>query len=150
MSKDEKKNPHRMQAIAWRDGKEKEMVVKCLNKGSVTRYQPSGIIGNAGKQVLWAARKIRELADAGKLEETNDLFGKPVEVEALEARIADLEEKLKAAQGGEVSYVDTINSQQHLLSLYRHIADVSGFVVDEEQLRYRNKADMIWRSPGQC
>lgn len=139
-----------MQAIAWRDGAEKEMVIKCLNKGSVTRYQPSGIVGNAGKQVLWAARKIRELADAGKLDDTADLFGKPAEVEALEARIADLEQQLKAAQGGEVPYIDTINSQQRLLSLYRHVIDRSGFVVDEEQLRYRSKDNTIWITPNRC
>ena len=94
----EKKNPHRMQAIAWRDGAEKEMVVRLLNKSNVKKYQPVDIVGNAGKQVLWAARKIAELADTGKLEDTAALFGNPEEVEVLSTRIAELEQHLQMAR----------------------------------------------------
>ena len=94
-----KKNPHRMQAIAWRDGYEKEIVVKCLNKGSVLRHQPKEIQGNAGKQVLWAAQKIRDLADTGKLDDgQTDLFGKPEEVRQLEQKIQRLEAALYFCQ----------------------------------------------------
>lgn len=144
------KNPRRMQAIAWRDGREKEVVVKCLNRPNVVKHQPSGIVGNAGKQVLWAAQTIRDLANLGVLDQKQDtasLFGDPEEVRQLKEQVANLEQQLKTAQGGEVSYINTINSQQHLLTLYRHIADRAGFVVDEEQYRFRSKDNTIWITP---
>ena len=43
--------------------------------------------------------------------------------------------------------IDTINSQQHLLELYRHIVDRAGVVVDEEKFRFRKKDNAIWINP---
>jgi hypothetical protein len=146
-----KKNPRRMQAIAWRDGREKEIVVKCLNKPNVTKHQPSGIVGNAGKQVLWAAQKIRDLAALGVLDECQDtasLFGDPEEVRTLKEQIDTLEEKLKQAQGGEVSYVDTINELTKRIAFYRSVISHSDMEVDEENLKYRKRGSGIWLIPN--
>ena len=137
MEKQKNLDPHRTQAIAWRDGQKKEIVVKCLNHPSVVAAMDDAAKANTGEMVLWGARKLRELGMAGKLNINEPtIFGDPEEVK-----------QLKAAQGGEVPYIDTINSQQHLLEFYRHIVDRAGFVVDEEKFRFRKKDNAIWINP---
>lgn len=148
MEKQKNLDPHRTQAIAWRDGQKKEIVVKCLNHPSVVAAMDDAAKANTGEMVLWGARKLRELGMAGKLNINEPtIFGDPEEVKQLKEQLADLEQQLKAAQGGEVPYIDTINSQQHLLEFYRHIVDRVGFVVDEEKFRFRKKDNAIWINP---
>lgn len=91
--KEKNKDPHRPQHIAWRDGQKKEIVMKCLNHPLVLAEMPDESKGNAGEMVLWAVRKIRELAISGALT-TNEprLFAKdPEEVKGLNERIQALE-----------------------------------------------------------
>ena len=106
----EAKDSHlKTQAIAWRDGREKEQVVRLLNKSSVVRYQPAGIVGNTGKQVLWMAQKIAELADAGQLEDNPESHSLQEEITSLRHKVEDLEKRFVTASGGEVTFLETIN-----------------------------------------
>jgi hypothetical protein len=77
----------------------------------------------------------------------NSLFGKTADVETLEAQVADLEVKLKQAQGGEVSYVDTISRQIALIRFFRNIINAMGIKIDEENLRYQTRKSKIWHVP---
>ena len=43
MEQNEVKNPHRMQAIAWRDGAEKEEVVRILNSPEIDKLIPENM-----------------------------------------------------------------------------------------------------------
>lgn len=152
MEQNEVKNPHRMQAIAWRDGAEKEEVVRILNSPEIDKLIPENMKSyqgknNAGKRVLWACRQLKMLAEMGRLNMESSLFGKAADVETLEAQVANLETKLKQAQGGEVSYVDTISRQIALIRFYRSIIDAMGVTIDEEHLRYRTNKDRIWHVP---
>lgn len=152
MEQNEEKNPHRMQAIAWRDGAEKEEVVRILNSPEIDKLIPENMKSyqgknNAGKRVLWACRQLKMLAEMGRLNMESSLFGKAADVETLEAQVANLETKLKQAQGGEVSYVDTISRQIALIRFYRSIIDAMGVTIDEEHLRYRTNKDRIWHVP---
>lgn len=152
MEQNEEKNPHRMQAIAWRDGAEKEEVVRILNSPEIDKLIPENMKSyqgknNAGKRVLWACRQLKMLAEMGRLNMESSLFGKAADVETLEAQVANLETKLKQAQGGEVSYVDTISRQIALIRFYRCIIDAMGVTIDEEHLRYRTNKDRIWHVP---
>lgn len=152
MEQNEVKNPHRMQAIAWRDGAEKEEVVRILNSPEIDKLIPENMKSyqgknNAGKRVLWACRQLKMLAEMGRLNMESSLFGKAADVETLEAQVANLETKLKQAQGGEVSYVDTISRQIALIRFYRCIIDAMGVTIDEEHLRYRTNKDRIWHVP---
>lgn len=152
MEQNEVKNPHRMQAIAWRDGAEKEEVVRILNSPEIDKLIPENMKSyqgknNAGKRVLWACRQLKMLAEMGRLNMESSLFGKAADVETLEAQVANLETKLKQAQGGEVSYVDTISRQIALIRFYRSIIDAMGVTIDEEHLRYRTNKDRIWHIP---
>lgn len=141
-----------MQAIAWRDGAEKEEVVRILNSPEIDKLIPENMKSyqgknNAGKRVLWACRQLKMLAEMGRLNMESSLFGKAADVETLEAQVANLETKLKQAQGGEVSYVDTISRQIALIRFYRSIIDAMGVTIDEEHLRYRTNKDRIWHIP---
>ena len=152
MEKNKSKNPHRMQAIAWRDGAEKEEVIRILNSPKIDRLIPENMKSyqgknNAGKRVLWACRQLMLLADMGRLDMEKPLYGKAADVETLEAQIADLEAKLKQAQGGEVCYVDSINRNMVLIRFYRSIVDAMGVTIDEEHLRYRTNKEKIWHVP---
>ena len=152
MEQNEEKNPHRMQAIAWRDGAEKEEVVRILNSPEIDKLIPENMKSyqgknNAGKRVLWACRQLTMLVEMGRLNMESSLFGKAADVETLEAQVANLETKLKQAQGGEVSYVDTISRQIALIRFYRSIIDAMGVTIDEEHLRYRTNKDRIWHVP---
>lgn len=152
MEQNEEKNLHRMQAIAWRDGAEKEEVVRILNSPEIDKLIPENMKSyqgknNAGKRVLWACRQLKMLAEMGRLNMESSLFGKAADVETLEAQVANLETKLKQAQGGEVSYVDTISRQIALIRFYRSIIDAMGVTIDEEHLRYRTNKDRIWHVP---
>lgn len=152
MEQNEEKNPHRMQAIAWRDGAEKEEVVRILNSPEIDKLIPENMKSyqgknNAGKRVLWACRQLKMLAEMGRLNMESSLFGKAADVETLEAQVANSETKLKQAQGGEVSYVDTISRQIALIRFYRSIIDAMGVTIDEEHLRYRTNKDRIWHVP---
>ena len=96
MERNEVKNPHRMQAIAWRNGTEKEEVVRILNSPVIDCLIPENMKtyqgkNNAGKRVLWACRQLKMLAETGQLNMKNSLFGKTADVETLEAQVADLE-----------------------------------------------------------
>ena len=154
------KNPHRTQAISWRDGAEKEEVVNILNSPEIDSQIPDEMKwyqghNSAGKRVLWACRKIRELARAGMLSTEKSLFGKPAEVEALEGRVAELEAMLKQAQGGEQSYIDDLNEairnmdrQGKLLKLYRRITEIERITVDEGKMCYKGKYDDYWNCPA--
>lgn len=75
------------------------------------------------------------------------MFGKAADVEAMEVKVADLESMLKQAQGGEVSYVDSINQQMTLIRFYRNFMESLGVIVDEEHFRYRTGKDGIWHVP---
>ena len=91
MAKKKNLDPHRMQAIAWRDGEKKEIVVKCLNHPSVLAAMDEASKANTGEMVLWGARKLRELGMAGKLNINEPpLFGTPEEVRNLESRIQSM------------------------------------------------------------
>ena len=152
MEQNEVKNPHRMQAIAWRDGAEKEEVVRILNSTEIDNLIPENMKSyqgknNAGKRVLWACRQLMLLADMGRLDMEKPMFGKSADIEAMEKQVAELESMLKQAQGGEVSYVDTINRQILLIRFYRSIIDVMGVTIDEEHLRYKTGKDKIWHVP---
>ena len=152
MEQNEVKNPHRMQAIAWRDGAEKEEVVRILNSPEIDNLIPENMKSyqgknNAGKRVLWACRQLMLLADMGRLDMEKPMFGKSADIEAMEKQVAELESMLKQAQGGEVSYVDTINRQILLIRFYRSIIDVMGVTIDEEHLRYKTGKDKIWHVP---
>lgn len=152
MEQNEVKNPHRMQAIAWRDGAEKEEVVRILNSPEIDKLMPENMKSyqgknNAGKRVLWACRQLMLLADIGRLDMEKPMFGKSADIEAMEKQVAELESMLKQAQGGEVSYVDTINRQILLIRFYRSIIDVMGVTIDEEHLRYKTGKDKIWHVP---
>ena len=152
MEKNKSKNPHRMQAIAWRDGAEKEEVIRILNSPKIDKLIPENMKSyqgknNAGKRVLWACRQLMLLADTGRLDMEKPMFGKTADVEALEIQVEELERMLKQAQGGEVGYVDTINHQMELIRFYRSIIDAMGIIVDEENLRYRTDKDEIWHVP---
>ena len=152
MEQNEVKNPHRMQAIAWRDGAEKEEVVRILNSTEIDKLIPENMKSyqgknNAGKRVLWACRQLKMLVEMGRLNMESSLFGKAADVETLEAQVANLETKLKQAQGGEVSYVDTISRQIALIRFYRSIIDAMGVTIDEEHLRYQTNKDRIWHVP---
>lgn len=98
--KTKNRDPHRMQAIAWRDGYEKQIVVNCLNHPQVSCEMPENIRGNAGQMVLWGARKLRELGMSGKLAgaEPTLFSDKPEEVKELESRIQALERSLYMCQ----------------------------------------------------
>ena len=148
------KDPHRMQAISWRDGAEKEEIVSILNSPEIDSRIPDEFKNyqghnSAGKRVLWAVRQIKRLAQLGYLEETKPMWGKPEEVEALERDIEELKAKLKLAEGGEVSYVDTINHMERLLKVYRAVAMKANIEVDEEKLRYKPFGAVAWFTPAQ-
>lgn len=152
MKQKEVKNPHRMQAIAWRDGAEKEEVIRILNSPKIDRLIPENMKSyqgknNAGKRVLWACRQLMLLADTGQLDMEKLMLGKTADVEALEIQVAELKSMLKQAQGGEVSYVDSINHQMVLIRFYRSIIDAMGVTIDEEHLRYKTGKDEIWHVP---
>ena len=96
MAKKKNNDPHRPQHIAWRDGQKKKIVMKCLNHPDVSRLMPDEIRGNAGEMVLWAARKLRELAMSGRLNTEPSMFSdKPEEVKELESRILNLDGEVK-------------------------------------------------------
>ena len=147
------KNPHRTQAISWRDGSEKEEVVNILNSPEVDKHIPEAFKwyqghNSAGKRVLWACREIKRLARLGYLEETKPMFGKPEEVEGLEERIRQLETL-------EVDYVKTINDQiregkerEQLLAFYRKVVADNGIIVDEDSRKYKGKYDDYWTVPA--
>lgn len=152
MEQNEVKNPHRMQAIAWRDGAEKEEVVRILNSPEIDKLIPENMKSyqgknNAGKRVLWACRQLILLADMGRLDMEEPMFGKAADVEATEKQVAELESMLKQAQGGEVSYVESIKRQMTLIRFYRNVFESLGVIVDEEHLRYRTNKDKIWHVP---
>ena len=152
MEQNEVKNPHRMQAIAWRDGAEKEEVVRILNSPEIDKLIPENMKSyqgknNAGKRVLWACRQLMLLADMGRLDMEEPMFGKGADVEAMEKQVAELESMLKQAQGGEVSYVESIKRQMTLIRFYRNVFESLGVIVDEEHLRYRTNKDKIWHVP---
>lgn len=152
MEQNEVKNPHRMQAIAWRDGAEKEEVVCILNSPEIDKLIPENMKSyqgknNAGKRVLWACRQLMLLADMGRLDMEEPMFGKAADVEAMEKQVAELESMLKQAQGGEVSYVDSINQQMTLIRFYRNVFESLGVTIDEEHLRYRTNKEKIWHVP---
>ena len=152
MEQNEVKNPHRMQAIAWRDGAEKEEVVRILNSPEIDNLIPENMKSyqgknNAGKRVLWACRQLMLLADIGRLDMEEPMFGKAVDAQALEVQVAELESMLKQAQGGEVSYVDSINQQMTLIRFYHNVMESLGVIVDEEHFRYRTGKDGIWHVP---
>lgn len=152
MEQNEVKNPHRMQAIAWRDGAEKEEVVRILNSPEIVKLIPENMKSyqgknNAGKRVLWACRQLMLLADMGRLDMEEPMFGKVADVEAMEKQVAELESMLKQAQGGEVSYVDSINQQMTLIRFYRNVFESLGVTIDEEHLRYRTNKEKIWHVP---
>lgn len=100
MAKQKNQDPHRMQAIAWRDGQKKEIVVKCLNHPAVLAAMDETAKQNTGEMVLWGARKLRELGMAGKLNinEPALFSNKPEEVKELESRIQKLESALYLCQ----------------------------------------------------
>ena len=100
MAKQKNQDPHRMQAIAWRDGQKKEIVVKCLNHPAVLAAMDEAAKQNTGEMVLWGARKLRELGMAGKLAgaEPTLFSDKPEEVKELESRIQTLERSLYMCQ----------------------------------------------------
>ena len=128
MAKKKNLDPHRMQAIAWRDGEKKEIVVRCLNHPSVVAAMDEAAKANTGEMVLWGARKLRELGMAGKLNINEPpLFGDPEEVRNLKDRISDLE---------------------RLLRFYRAMAKNLGLTVDEERGNYREKYDNVWVHPA--
>lgn len=147
------KDPHRTQAISWRDGSEKEEVVNILNSPEVDKHIPEAFKwyqghNSAGKRVLWACREIKRLAQLGYLEETKPMFGKPEEVEGLEERIRQLETL-------EVDYVNTINDQiregkerEKLLAFYRKVVADNGITVDEDSRKYKGKYDDYWTVPA--
>lgn len=147
------KDPHRTQAISWRDGSEKEEVVNILNSPEVDKHIPEAFKwyqghNSAGKRVLWACREIKRLAQLGYLEETKPMFGKPEEVEGLEERIRQLETL-------EVDYVKTINDQiregkerEQLLAFYRKVVADNGITVDEDSRKYKGKYDDYWTVPA--
>ena len=152
MEQNEVKNPHRMQAIAWRDGAEKKEVVRILNSPEIDKLIPENMKSyqgknNAGKRVLWACRQLMLLADMGRLDMEEPMFGKAADVEAMEKQVAELESMLKQAQGGEVSYVESIKRQMTLIRFYRNVFESLGVIVDEEHLRYRTNKDKIWHVP---
>lgn len=152
MEQNKVKNPHRIQAISWRNGAEKEEVVEILNSPEIDKYIPDSMKwyqghNSAGKRVLWACREIKRLGKLGYLEETKPLFGKPEEVENLEKRIEELENMLKHALGGEVNYIETINKQSTLIRFYSRILNTLGITVDEEHSRFRTDKDHIWHLP---
>ena len=101
----------------------------------------------AGKRVLWACRQLMLLSDKGRLDMEEPMFGKAADVEAMEKQVAELESMLKQAQGGEVSYVDSINQQMTLIRFYRNVMESLGVIVDEEHFRYRTGKDGIWHVP---
>ena len=126
------KNPHRMQAISWRDGVEKEEVVSILNSPEVNQYIPEEMRSyqghnSAGKRVLWAVRKIKELARLGMIDAQKPIWGKSEEVEALEKKIEELEK---------------------LVSFYRKVARHEGLTIDEEKGCFREKYDDTWIQPA--
>ena len=152
MEQNEEKNPHRMQAIAWRDGTEKEEVVRILNSPKIDKFIPENMKSyqgknNAGKRVLWACRQLMLLADTGQLDMEKPMLGKTADVEALEIQVEELKRMLKQSQGGEVSYIETINQQSSLIRFYSNILSTLGIIVDEENLRYRTDKDSIWHVP---
>lgn len=87
------------------------------------------------------------LADIGRLDMEEPMFGKAVDAQALEVQVAELESMLKQAQGGEVSYVDSINQQMTLIRFYHNVMESLGVIVDEEHFRYRTGKDGIWYVP---
>ncbi len=119
--KQNEKNPHRTQAVAWRDGAEKEEVVRILNSPVVENHIPEGMRtyqgkNNTGKRILWACRRIKAMADMGRLDLEKPMFGKAAEVEALE---------------------DQIDELKKLLDFYRKIAETMNIKVDEESLSWQ-------------
>lgn len=152
MEQNEVKNPHRMQAIAWRDGAEKEEVVRILNSPEIDKIIPQEMKSyqgknNAGKRVLWACRQIKMLVEQRRIDLQSSKSEHTEEVNRLKGIVKDLESMLKQAQGGEVSYVDSINHQMVLIRFYRSIIDAMGVTIDEEHLLYKTGKDEIWHVP---
>lgn len=152
MKQKEVKNPHRMQAIAWRDGAEKEEVVRILNSPEIDKIIPQEMKSyqgknNAGKRVLWACRQIKMLVEQRSIDLQSSKSEYTEDINRLKGIVKDLESMLKQAQGGEVSYIETINKQSSLIRFYSNILSTLGIIVDEENLRYRTDKDEIWHVP---
>lgn len=144
-------DPHRMKSITWRDGAEKDQVMELLSSPSVRNAMPKKYHGNAGKMVLWAAKKVKEFADAEK--QNSDVITS--EFEALKARIAELEklEKGYVITTNELMQQlskkdDVITSQDKLLMFYRSVARSEHLTVDEERRMFKGKYDDYWTVPS--
>ena len=143
-------DPHRMKSITWRDGAEKDQVMELLNSPSIRKMMPQKYHGNAGKMVLWAAKKVKESADAEK--QNSDVITS--EFKALKARIVELE---KLEKGYVITYNNLLNginekdnvitNQNKLLRLYRSVARSEHLTVDEERGTYKGKYDDYWTVP---
>ena len=144
-------DPHRMKSITWRDGAEKDQVMELLGSPSVRNAMPEKYRGNAGKMVLWAAKKVKEFADAEK--QNSDVITS--EFEALKTRIAELE---KWDDEHVITYNNLLNginekdnvitNQNKLLRLYRSVVRSEHLTVDEERGTYKGKYDNYWRTPA--
>lgn len=127
-------DPHRMRAIAFRDGVQMQEVVDILSNPVLTSRMPEDVQtysgkANNGRRVLWACRQLKMLAEHGRIDLERPMFSdKPAEVEGLEERIKQLE---------------------RLLAFYRKVTDSYRIVVDEDQLRYRDGSSQlgIWKRP---
>lgn len=148
MAKQKNLDPHRMQAIAWRDGQKKEIVVKCLNHPAVLAAMDETAKQNTGEMVLWGARKLRELGMAGKLDINEPvMFGKPEEVKNLEERIRQLETT-------EDDYVKTVNEAtqtitelERLLKFYRGVVKAALIEVQEDKGLWHRRGEEFWYKP---
>lgn len=151
---DQPLDPHRMRAIAFRDGVQMQEVVDILNSPVLTGRMPEDVQtysgkANNGRRVLWACRQLKMLAEHGRLDLEKQLFSdKPAEVEGLEERIRQLETL-------EVDYVKAINDQiregkerDRLLAFYRKVVADNGITVDENSRKYKGKYDDYWTVPA--
>ncbi len=140
-------DPHRMRAIAFRDGVQMQEVVDILSNPVLTSRMPEDVQtysgkANNGRRVLWACRQLKMLAEHGRMDLERPMFSdKPAEVEGLEERIRQLETL-------ETDYVKTINCQmreakerEQLLAFYRKVVADNDITVDENSRKYKGKYD---------
>ena len=130
-------DPHRMRAIAFRDGVQMQEVVDILNSPVLTGRMPEDVQtysgkANNGRRVLWACRQLKMLAEHGRLDLEKQLFSdKPAEVEGT------INDQIREGK-----------ERDRLLAFYRKVVADNGITVDENSRKYKGKYDDYWTVPA--